>query len=76
MMSSLSTSPSIAGSLSRFASFVESTAKRRDSALSAMGLEDDEVRELVNALWGLVDGYGENEDGDGHSSENLGEDEE
>ncbi|KAF8846005.1 tubulin nucleotide-binding domain-like protein [Paxillus ammoniavirescens] len=76
MMSSLSTSPSIAGSLSNFASFVESAAKRRDSALSAMGLEDDEVRELANALWGLVDGYGENEDGGGHPSENLGEDEE
>ncbi|KIK97683.1 hypothetical protein PAXRUDRAFT_135797 [Paxillus rubicundulus Ve08.2h10] len=76
MMSSLSTSPSIAGSLSSFASFVESMAKRRDRALSAVGLEEDEVRELANALWGLVDGYGENEDGDGHSSENLGEDEE
>ncbi|KAF9225313.1 tubulin nucleotide-binding domain-like protein [Gyrodon lividus] len=76
MMSSLSTSPSMATSLSSYASFVESTVKRRDSALLSMGLEDDEVKELVNALWEIVDGYGENEDGDGRSSENLGEDEE
>ncbi|KAF9245655.1 tubulin domain-containing protein [Melanogaster broomeanus] len=61
MMSSLSTSPSMATSLSSYVTFVESKAKRHDSALLAMGLEDDEVRELVNALWDIVDGYGENE---------------
>ncbi|KAH0837910.1 hypothetical protein J3R83DRAFT_6141 [Lanmaoa asiatica] len=76
MMSSLSTSPSTGGHLSKYAHFVESAAKRRDSALLAMGLEDDEVGELVSALWDIVDEYGENEEGGGDLSETVGEDEE
>lgn len=47
------------GHLSSYAHFVESAAKRRDSALLTMGLEDDEVTELVSALWDIVDEYGE-----------------
>lgn len=74
MISSLSTSPSTGGQLSSYAHFVESTAKRRDSALSATGLEDDEVRELVSALWDVVEEYGDNEDG-GDLNEGMGEDE-
>ena len=62
MISSLSTSPSTGGQLSSYARFAEGTAKRRDSALLAMGLEDDEVRELVSALWDIVDEYGENKE--------------
>ncbi|KAF8559903.1 tubulin nucleotide-binding domain-like protein [Imleria badia] len=76
MISSLSTSPSTAGQLSRYAHFVESAAKRRDSALLATGLEEDEVRDLVSALWDIVDEYGDNEDGGGDLSEGMGEDEE
>lgn len=60
MISSLSTSPSTGGHLSSYAHFVESAVKRHDSALLTMGLEDDEVRELVSALWDVVDEYGEN----------------
>ena len=41
-----------------------------------MGLEDDEVKELVSALWDIVDEYGDNEDGGGVLSEGMGEDEE
>lgn len=76
VISSLSTSPSTGGQLSSYAHFVESAAKRHDSALLAMGLEDDEVRELVSALWDIVDEYGDNEDGGGVLSEGMGEDEE
>lgn len=61
------------GHLSGYAHFVESAAKRHDSALLAMGLEDDEVKELVGALWDVVDEYGENEGGGDLS---MGEDEE
>lgn len=75
LISSLSTSPSTGGQLSSYAHFVENAAKRRHSALLAMGLEEDEVRELVSALWGIVDEYGDDEDG-GDLSEGMGEDEE
>lgn len=75
MMSSLSTSPSTGGQLSGYVHFVESAAKRRDSALLTMELEEEEVRELVSALWDIVDGYGD-ENGSDNLSEGMGEDEE
>lgn len=55
---------------------MESAAKRRDSALLVMGLEDDEVKELISALWDIIDEYGEHEGGGGDLSEGMGEDEE
>lgn len=61
------------GHLAGYAHFVESAARRRDSALLAMGLEGDEVKGLIDALWGVVDEYGETEGGD--LSEGMGEDE-
>jgi len=44
-----------------YARFMEQTARRRrsDGALMSMGLESDDVKELVSALWEIVDGYGE-----------------
>ncbi|KAG9313940.1 tubulin nucleotide-binding domain-like protein [Chiua virens] len=64
-VSSMSTTPSTSGHLSDYAHFVENAAKRRDSALLAMGLEEDELKELVSDLWDIVDGYGDNEEGGG-----------
>lgn len=76
MISSLSTSPSTAGQLSGYAHFVDSAAKRRDGALLAMGLEEDEVKELVSALWDIVDEYGDSDGVHGDLSEGtMGEDE-
>ncbi|KIJ66438.1 hypothetical protein HYDPIDRAFT_87038 [Hydnomerulius pinastri MD-312] len=75
LVSSLSTSPSIAGSLSSYASFVESAAKRRDGALLSMGLEDDDMKELANALWEIVDAFSGEEDDNENGSEDFGEDE-
>jgi len=63
------------GHISGYARFLDSAAKRHDSALLAMGLEDDEVKELVSALWDIVDEYGEHEDGS-DLSKGMGEDEE
>lgn len=42
-----------------YARFVEQTARTRrsDGALMNMGLESDDVKELVSALWEIVDGY-------------------
>jgi hypothetical protein len=43
-----------------YARLVEQTARTRrsDGALMDMGLESDDVKELVSALWEIVDGYG------------------
>ncbi|KAH7886241.1 Misato segment II tubulin-like domain-containing protein [Phlebopus sp. FC_14] len=74
LLSSLATSASIAASLSRYASFVEASAKRRDGTLLSTGLESDEVAALADVLWQLVDGYDAEIEKEG--SEYLGEDEE
>jgi len=74
MMSSLSTSSSTGGHLSSYARFIENAAKRRDGVLLAMGLEDEEVKEMVSTLWDIVDEYGESESGSGQN-EGMGEDE-
>ncbi|KAF8131640.1 Misato segment II tubulin-like domain-containing protein [Boletus edulis] len=73
MISSLSTSPSTGGQLFDYAQFLESAAKRRDSALLTMGIEGDEVKELVSALWDIVDEYGDNEGGGGDLGEGMDE---
>ncbi|KAJ8584484.1 tubulin nucleotide-binding domain-like protein [Rhizopogon salebrosus TDB-379] len=60
MTSSLLTAPSTSTQLMGYARFVEQTARTRrsDGALMNMGLESDDVKELVSALWEIVDGYG------------------
>ncbi|OJA08111.1 hypothetical protein AZE42_08038 [Rhizopogon vesiculosus] len=60
MTSSLLTAPSTSIQLTGYAKFVEQTARTRrsDGALMSMGLESDDVKELVTALWEIVDGYG------------------
>ncbi|OAX33636.1 tubulin nucleotide-binding domain-like protein [Rhizopogon vinicolor AM-OR11-026] len=60
MTSSLLTAPSTSIQLTGYARFVEQTARTRrsDGALMSMGLESDDVKELVTALWEIVDGYG------------------
>jgi hypothetical protein len=60
MTSSLLTAPSTSIPLMGYARFVERTARTRrsDGALMNMGLESDDVKELVGALWEIVDGYG------------------
>jgi hypothetical protein len=59
MTSSLLTAPSTSTQLMGYARFVEQTARTRrsDGALMNMGLESDDVKELVSALWEIVDGY-------------------
>ena len=60
MTSSLLTAPSTSTSLKGYARFVEQTARTRrsDGVFMSMGLESDDVKELVSALWEIVDGYG------------------
>ncbi|KAL4067291.1 Misato segment II tubulin-like domain-containing protein [Scleroderma yunnanense] len=76
LFSSIMTSPSLAIPLSQYVTFVEDTARRRDAALTTMGLEYDDMRELASTLWEIVDGYnGAEVRGEGNEME-LGEDEE
>lgn len=63
------------GHISDYARFLDGAVKRHDSALLATRLENDEVKELVSALWDIVDEYGEHR-GDGELSEGMGGDEE
>ncbi|KAI6048054.1 tubulin domain-containing protein [Pisolithus marmoratus] len=75
LFSSIMTSPSAAVFLSQYATFVQDAVRRKDAALMGMGLEHDDVKELANTLWEVVDSYDDilKEEDEGMG---LGEDEE
>lgn len=52
-------SSSLRGLFEGYAKFAEGCLKRRDEkALEGVGVDADEVRDLVNDLWTIVDGHG------------------
>ena len=61
--------------MSQYVTFVEDTARKRDAALTAMGLEYDDVRELASTLWEIADGYGGDAEDRQENEMELGEDE-
>lgn len=75
LFSSMTTSPSTAACLSQYATFVQDAVSRRDATLTAMDLEDDDVKELANVLWQIVDSYDDSSKEEDNGME-LGEDEE
>lgn len=75
LFSSMVTSPSTAAFFSQYATFVQDAVRRKDVALTAMGFEDDDVRELANTLWEIVDSYDDTSKEEDGGVE-LGEDEE
>lgn len=75
LFSSMMTSPSTGVFLSHYATFVQDAVRRKDAALTAMGLENDDTRELANTLWEIVDGYDDTSKEEDGGVE-LGEDEE
>ncbi|KIM70065.1 hypothetical protein SCLCIDRAFT_502924 [Scleroderma citrinum Foug A] len=75
LFSSITTSPSLVEPLSQYVTFVEDTARKRDAALTAMGLEYDDVRELASTLWEIADGYGGDAEDRQENEMELGEDE-
>lgn len=68
-------SPSTAVFFSQYATFVQDAVRRKDVALTTMGFEDDDVRELANTLWEIVDTYDDTSKEEDGGVE-LGEDEE
>lgn len=77
IFSSITTSRSSAVPLSEYATFVQDAHRRRDAGLLAMGLVDDDFKELTNNLWEIVDGYdGITKSEEGGNGMELGEDEE
>jgi len=61
--------------LSHYVTFVEDTARRRDAALTVMGLEYDDVRELGSTLWEITNGYSGGAEDQEENEMELGEDE-
>jgi hypothetical protein len=55
--SSISTNNGIAKMFSTYAKSIQSVQRQGSAVYSSVGLEADEVRELINDLWTLHDGY-------------------
>jgi len=55
--SSISTSNGTAKMFSTYAQFIQRTQRQGSAVYSSVGLEADELRELINDLWTLHDGY-------------------
>jgi hypothetical protein len=78
MFSSITTSSQTADLFFEYSTFIENCVKRKSAVHVTVGLDMDEMKDLVNDLWTLHDNYGDGGDGvrgidDAYS---LGEDEE
>jgi len=73
LFTSLSTTPRTSSLFRTFARFVEVNLHNGDEE----GLDKDDMKELGNDLWGIIDGFGDTDGNDGRVDwDELGEDEE
>lgn len=57
ILSRLSTTSNLADLFKGHASFVDTSLRRRSAGVMSMGVDTDELRELVNELWTIHDRY-------------------
>jgi hypothetical protein len=75
MLSRLSTSNGLAQLFKGYASFTDASFRRRTAGMMSMGIDIDEIRELVNDLWNIHDSFPANSY-DNQSDDMRGSDEE
>ncbi|KAF9446263.1 tubulin nucleotide-binding domain-like protein [Macrolepiota fuliginosa MF-IS2] len=62
-LSRLSTSSNLEHMFKNYASFIEASLRRRTAGVMSMGIDTDDIRELINDLWSAHDRYPTNGEG-------------